>query len=170
MIALALTCLCAVQAPPWLREEWEAAHALPAGIERERAICELSYRARDFWTAIAAARAGLLLEPRDLRLLQLQCGSALWLADAANATAALERWQSALALDSTLPSESRAWWSDRIREQSTLVQELVDAAEVRARCSARAYWVSAAWGIAIAAALAWIAAATTVGGRGRGRT
>ncbi|TAJ21475.1 MAG: hypothetical protein EPO68_04665 [Planctomycetota bacterium] len=158
--AVALLCL-AQQAPQWPRDEWMAAAALPAGVERERALCEISYRARDFAGAAVAARIALQHAPRDLRLLQLQCGSSLWLADAGGAADALLRWRAALESDTELAADARAWWEERVKEQSAQVDELHAADAARARCAQRARWTALAWGLAIGACAVWLTSTKT---------
>jgi hypothetical protein len=161
MTWLALVFVCAAQSEPWPRDEWSAATALPAGVERERALCEISYRARDFAGAATAAQSALRDAPRDLRLLQLQCGSALWLADAPGAADALGRWRAALDSDVELVTSARIWWEERVREQSGQLEELRAAEAARARCALRARWTALAWGIAICACAGWLATAKT---------
>jgi hypothetical protein len=91
-------------------DAWARAEEAPAALARWRARTEILYRAGDPAGALAAARAGLALEPAHLELLHRAASSALWLEEATSAREFTERLHRAVEGSTDLEPVEREPW------------------------------------------------------------
>lgn len=146
MLALVLLCLssgpedwrAALEAGEY-RRAWEQGSALADPVERARAEACILYQAGDPAGALAAARKGLEVEPRQLELLFYASGSAVWLGEAGPALHASESLVQALN-GAELEPDERAAWERTAREHVELAQALAAKEKTIAQALGVASW------------------------------